>query len=216
MLDIQFIRDNSELVKKTTKDKNHNPVVVDNLLVADGKRRELIQKVEAIREERNKLNELLKKDQTPELIEKSKELKNTLQYLEPELKQIETTYADLMLQVPNVPLEEVPVGKDETGNVVVREWGVKPDFKFKPADHIELGTKNHWLDLERGAKVAGFRGYYLQGDAVLLQLRLMQYALDKFVKTGFTPIIPPVVDNRQAFVNTGHFPWGEKEAYKLA
>jgi len=216
MLDIQFIRDNTELVKKATKNKNHNPTVVDNLLVADNKRRELIQKVETIRSERNALNELLKKNRTDELIEKSNKLKTTLQTLEPDLKQVETTYADLMLQIPNVPLYEVPVGKDETGNVVVREWGKKPTFKFKALDHVELGTKNHWLDLERGSKVAGYRGYYLQGEAVLLQLRLMQYALNKFIQNGYAPIIPPVVDNRQAFINTGHFPWGEKEAYKLA
>jgi len=216
MLDIQFIRDNAELVKKSAKNKNQNPAVVDNLLEVDLKRRELIGKVENIRAERNGLNNELKKARTDELISQSKALKTKLESLEPELRQTEEAFADLMLQVPNVTLPEVPVGKDSTGNVVVREWGKKPTFKFTPLDHVALGTKNGWLDLERGSKVAGFRGYFLQGEAALLQIKLMQYALNKFVAKGYTPLIPPVIDTRQAFINTGHLPWGEKETYKLA
>lgn len=216
MLDIQFIRDHAELVKENTRHKNQNPAVVDNLLAADAKRRELIIQAETIRGERNKLNNELKKGRTDELISRSKDLKLKLAGIEPDLKLAEETYADLMLQIPNVVLPEVPVGKDETGNVVVREWGKKPKFSFTPKDHVELGIQNGWLDLERGAKVAGFRGYYLKGEAALLQVKLMQYALHKFVENGYTPLIPPVVDKRQAFVNTGHFPWGEKETYRLA
>lgn len=216
MLDIQFIRDNAELVKQNAKNKNQNPAVVDNLLSADTTRRRLIAQAEKIRAERNQLNEKLKKGRTDELIGQSKALKAELETVEPALKQAEEVYADLMLQIPNVVLPEVPVGKDEKGNIVVREWGKKPQFDFTPKDHLELGTKNGWLDLDRGAKVAGFRGYYLKGEAALLQVKLMQYALRKFVEKGYTPLIPPVVDKRQAFVNTGHFPWGEQETYKLA
>lgn len=216
MLDIQYIRDNAEKVKASTKNKNYNPAVVDNLLAADIKRRDLIAKVEAIRGERNKLNDELKKARTDALIAKSKSLKLELDNLEPELKTVEASYADLMLQIPNVALDDVPVGKDSTGNVVVREWGTKPKFKFTPKDHVALGVGNGWLDLDRGSKVAGYRGYYLKGEAALLQIRLMQYALNKFIAKGYTPLITPAIDNRQAFINTGHFPWGEKEAYKLA
>ena len=216
MLDIQYIRDNAELVKTSAKNKNANPAVVDNLLAVDVKRRELIGKVEIIRAERNKLNDQLKTARTDELITKSKELKVELENIEPELKQLETSFADLMLQIPNVALPEVPVGKDETGNIVVKEWGTKPKFDFTPKDHVAIAQQNGWLDLERGSKVAGYRGYYLKNDAALLQIRLMQYALKKFVGKGYTPIIPPVVDNRQSFVNAGQFPWHEDEAYKLA
>ncbi len=216
MLDIQYIRDNAELVKTSAKNKNQNPAVVDNLLAVDAKRRELIIKSEKIRGERNKLNDQLKKERTEELKAQSLKLKTELNNIEPELKQVETSFADLMFQIPNVALPEVPVGKDETGNVVVREWGKKPKFDFTPKDHIALAEKNDWLDLGRGSKVAGYRGYYLKNDAALLQIRLMQYALKKFIEKGFTPLIPPVVDKRQAFINTGHFPWGEKETYRLA
>jgi len=216
MLDIQFIRDNAQAVKANAKNKNLNPDVVDNLLSIDSKRRDLIGKVETIRAERNRLNDELKKTRTDELIAKSKELKQALELLEPELKQLESAYIDLMLQVPNMALSDVPVGKDETGNIVVREWGTKPQFTFKPKDHVEIATQNGWLDLERGSKVAGYRGYYLKGEAAILQIRLMQYALNKFIGHGYIPMITPILDNRQAFVNSGHFPWGEKEAYKLS
>lgn len=216
MLDIQYIRDNPDAVKQGAVNKNLDPSVVDNLLEVDEKRRDLIGKVESIRAKRNELNTKLKLERTDELINSSKELKKELETLEPNLREAETEYADLMLRIPNVPMKEVPVGKDESGNVVVREWGEKPNFGFEPKDHIELGKKNGWLDLDRGSKVAGFRGYYLTGDAALLQVKLMQYALNKFVGNGYTPVIPPVVDKRQAFVNTGHFPWGEPETYKLA
>lgn len=216
MLDIQFIRDNADTVKKSTKNKNKNPDVVDNLLSVDSKRRELIVKAEALRAERNKLNDQLKIARSDELIAKSKELKTKLENIEPELKHVEEQFSDLMLQVPNIVLDEVPVGKDENENVVVREWGEKRTFDFTPKDHVAIAEQNGWLDLDRGSKVAGYRGYYLKGDAALLQIKLMQYALNKFVSKGYVPMIPPIVDNRQAFVNTGHFPWGEKETYKLS
>ncbi|GAB4027888.1 MAG: serine--tRNA ligase [Candidatus Microgenomates bacterium] len=216
MLDIQYIRDNADTVKKSTKNKNKNPDVVDNLLSVDSKRRELIVKSEAIRAERNKLNTQLKNARTDELITKSRELKTELENIEPELKLVEEQFADLMLQIPNVVLDDVPVGKDEKENVVVKEWGEKRSFTFTPKDHVAIAEQNGWLDLDRGSKVAGYRGYYLKGDAVLLQIKLMQYALNKFVGKGYVPMIPPIIDNRQAFINTGHFPWGEKETYKLS
>jgi len=216
MLDIQFIRDNAKTTRDACTSKGLNPDVVDNLLTMDKKRRELIQDVEKVRAERNQLNDSLKKSRTPELINESKSLKAKLADIEPELKQVENSYADLMLQIPNIPLDEVPVGEDESGNVIVREWGDKRKFEFDPKDHIELGTQNGWLDLERGSKVAGYRGYFLTGEAVFLQQKLMDFALHHFADKGYTPVIPPVVDKRSAFVNTGHFPWGESEAYKLS
>ena len=215
MLDIQYIRDNAEAVKTSAKNKNANPAVVDNLLEVDKKRRELIGKAEVVRAARNKLNDQLKTARTDVLIAKSKELKLALEDIEPELKQLESAFTDLMFQIPNVALPEVPVGKDESANVVVKEWGEKPKFDFTPLDHIAIAGKNDWLDLGRGSKVAGYRGYYLKNDAVLLQIRLMQYALKKFIDKGYTPLIPPVVNNRQAFVNASQFPWHEDEAYRL-
>ncbi len=216
MLDLKFIRENADLVKAATKNKNLNPEVVDRVLQTDARRRDLIQQIEAFRAQRNELNEKLKISRSPDLIDLSVDLKTKLQDLEPQLRQVDTALDDLLLQVPNVTLPEVPVGKDSSGNQKIKQVGQKPIFSFKPLDHIELGTSLNILDLERGTKVAGFRGYFLKNDGVRLQLALMQFALDKLSGKGFTPMIPPVIDRRQAFVNTGHFPWGESESYKLS
>lgn len=216
MLDIAFIRENPDKVKEGIKNKNLNPDIVDAVLKSDSRRRDLIGQIESIRAERNKLNDALKSARTPELISRSSELKQKLQDLEPELKKTEEEYDSLMLQVPGIPLEEVPVGKDSTGNVVVRTWGDIPKLNFTPKTHIELGESLNLLDVDRGSKVAGFRGYYLKNDAVMLQFALMQYTLQKFIAKGYTPVTPPVILKRRAFLNTGHFPWGEKETYKFA
>lgn len=215
MLDITFIRENAEVVKAAAKNKGLNPEVVDRVLALDQDRRELLTKVQAVREQRNKLNDQLKQERTEALIAESQGLKQELADLEPSLKQVEGQYMDLMLQIPNVPDKSVPVGADETGNVTVRSWGEKPEFDFEVKDHVELGTSLDILDLERGSKVAGFRGYFLKNQGVLMHYGVMRYALEKLINKGFITMLPPVVDRKEAFVNSGHFPWGESEAYAL-
>jgi len=215
MLDINLIRNKPELIKVACKNKNLNPTLVGNLLEVDTKRRDLIAQIDSLRQEKNLLNDKLKKNRTKPLLSLASKLKEKLKNLEPQLRQVESSYYDLMLQIPNIPLEEVPVGKNESGNQTIKMQGKKPKFDFVPKDHVQLGLNLGLFDLDRGAKVAGFRGYYLTGDAVMLQMAIMQYALQKLIIKGFTPIIPPVVNKRSAFINTGHMPWGEKEAYKL-
>lgn len=215
MLDIQFIRDHVEQVKQTALHKNLDPSVVDTLLAIDAKRRHLMTQAQEIRAARNKLNEQLKTTRTPELIQQSQRHKAQLAELEQQLKQVEADYNHYLLQIPNVTLDEVPVGPDSSGNQVVRVVGKKPNFDFTPKDHIQLGTELDLLDLDRGSKVAGYRGYYLKNQAVMLQFGLMHYALDKLVAKGFTPMIPPIIDRKQAFINSGHMPWGEAEAYTV-
>ncbi len=215
MLDLQFIRDNPDLVKAAAQNKNLNPAVVDEVLRLDQEHRKLMVVSQEIRAKRNKLNDELKQQRTPELIEQSRQLKQDLDNVEPQLKQVEENLDALLYQVPNVTLPEVPVGKDATGNVMVREWGTKPAFDFEAKEHFELGLGLDILDLDRGSKVAGFRGYFLKNQAVMLQFGLMRFAVDRLVAKGFIPMIPPVVDRREAFVNTGHFPWGEAETYAL-
>jgi seryl-tRNA synthetase len=215
MLDIAYIRENPDKVKQGITNKNYNPDVVDKLLAEDSKRRDFIGQIELIRAERNKLNDELKSVRTPALMTKSGELKEKLQSLEPKLREIEEQYNSLMLQIPGVPLDEVPVGKDSTGNVVVRTWGKVPELSFTPKTHIELGESLNIIDIERGSKIAGFRGYFLKNEAVMLQFALMQYTLQKFISKGYTPVTPPVILKKRAFINTGHFPWGEKETYKF-
>jgi seryl-tRNA synthetase len=215
MLDIQYIRDNSEQVRQAAMHKNLNPAVVDEVLRLDQERRKLMTDAQTIRSERNKLNDQLKTARTPELITQSQTLKAKLADIEPQLKQLDQNFATLMLQIPNVTLDEVPAGKDSSGNQEVRKMGTKPTYNFEPKNHIDLGLDLDIIDIDRGSKVAGYRGYFLKNEAVMLQFALMRYALDKLTQKGFCPIIPPVIDRKEAFINTGHFPWGEMESYAL-
>lgn len=218
MLDIQFIRENPEKVKKAIVDKQLPPrvntEVVDRILELDERRRKLIAEAEATRRARNELAKTLKTSRSDIDVRKGRELKKKLADVEPELKRTETALRELILTVPGVPADDVPIGKNEKDNVVVRTVGEKPKFDFEPKDHIELGESLDILDIDRGAKVAGFRGYYLKNEGAMMHLGLMHYGLDKLRSKGFTPMAPPVLDLPRALVNTGHFPWGAVDVYK--
>lgn len=216
MLDINFIRENKEKIKQACKNKNLDPSVVDQLLEADEKRRKLLAKIQEIRTERNKFEKVLHGKPDKKTIERGKKFKNELNKLEPELKAIETEYQKLLYQIPNPPADDIPIGKDASGNAVVKKWGQIPKFNFVSKDHIQLGQELDLIDFKRGVKVAGFRGYFLKNEAVLLHLGLIFYALEKLITKGFTPIISPVLAKDFCFVNSGHFPWGEKETYQTS
>ncbi len=215
MLDINFIRENADKVKAAAKNKNRNADAVDRVIALDGERRKLITTIESIRGERNRLNDQLKVGRTDELIAKSTQLKSQLQDLEPQLREVEKTFDEMMLQIPNIPFDEVPVGKDESENKTIKNWGDIPKFNFKPKTHIEIAKELDLIDFDRGSKVAGFRGYFLKNEAVMLQFALMNYTLQKFISKGFTPFVPPVILKKRNFVNTGHFPWSEQDVYKF-
>lgn len=217
MLDIQLIREYPEKVKQTIRDKGLeeriNPQVVDRILELDQKRRELISQVEEIRRERNELAKKLESKRADSDVQKGRELKEKLQDLQPELKRTEEAFQELMLMVPAVPHPDVPVGKDEKDNKVVREWREPRKEKwFK--DHLKLGKELDLLDLDRGVKVSGFRGYFLKNEAVMMQLGLLRLGIDRLKEKGFVPMIPPVLNLARSLVNTGHFPWGRDDIYK--
>lgn len=218
MLDIQFIRDHPDKVKQAIIDKQLpprvNPEVVDRILELDEKRRQLIQDSEAVRRERNELAERLHASRSEADIARGRELKEKLGGLEPELRRTEEALDELMLMVPGIPAKDVPVGKNAADNQVVRSWGEQPAFDFEPKDHIQLGESLDILDLQRGSKVAGFRGYYLKNQAAVMHLGLMRYGFEKLRQKGFTLMIPPILDLPRSLVNTGHFPWGEVDVYK--
>ena len=136
MLDIQFIREHAKEVKKAAQDKQLDANLIDKVLKVDEDRRELINKVDKLRAEKNKL--------TKEDRERGRAIKAELKEIEPQLRDIEEKFTDLMYQVPNLPAKDVPIGEDETGNKVVKTWGDKPTFDFKPQPHHKLAQK---LDL---------------------------------------------------------------------
>jgi seryl-tRNA synthetase len=209
MLDIQFIRENTEKVKKGIADKQSDPSSVDKLLELDGVRRKLIVEVEELRAKRNKVAE-------EKNIEEGKKIKAELKGKEPELEKIQKEFEELLAQVPNIPSEKAPVGKSEKDNVEVRKWGEPKKFDFKPLDHLELGKKLGILDFETGAKVAGSQFYFWYADGARLELALIQYAFEVLSKEGFLPVITPDVAKSRYYLGTGYLPKGnEAQTYEI-
>jgi seryl-tRNA synthetase len=209
MLDINFIRDNVEIIKEAAR-KKRVEVDLDNLLKVDERRRELIQEIETKKAKQNKTTDQIPLEQDldkkRELIESMKVLKGEIQELEEKIKPILDEWRTLMLKIPNVPDMAVPEGEGEEDNVVIKEWGKKPEFTFEPKDHIELMTSLNMVDFERGTKIHGFRGYVLQNDGALLSWAIWRLAQDFFLGKGFQPFLPPVIVRKQFLYGTGHLP----------
>ena len=219
MLDIKFIRENKEYVKDGAVKKQYDPKIVDKVLELDEKLRDLRMVVEDLRAKRNKVSgEVANEKDTVkkrELIAGTATLKSELQLKEEELKKLEGEFKEKMLWVPNPPDEDVPVWKDETGNVEVKKWGSLPHFDSPIKDHVELGESLGLLDLERGAKIGGFRGYFLKNDLFLLEQAILNFAMKHMIQKGFTPMSVPWLVNKEALIGTGYFPWGEEDHYKV-
>lgn len=211
MLSTDFIRNNKEKVIQAAKNKNRK-VDIEGIIKLDDERRDYIQKIQVLREERNKAG---KTKPTPEIIARGKEIKEELKKLEDDLAKKEVELEKLLSYVPNVPLDEVPVGQDETGNVEVRKWGKLPTMDFEPKSHIDLGLSLDLFDLERGVKTSGFRGYFLKNQAAQLHVAILFYVFQKLVKKGYTPIIAPAIVKSFTLFGSGHFPWGKDEVYQL-
>ncbi|MFH2118714.1 MAG: serine--tRNA ligase [Candidatus Paceibacterota bacterium] len=219
MLDINYIRENAEIVRKACQNKQLDSSLVDQVLAVDESRRELMVEVQALRQQTNENAEAVKQQvangQKPseEAIARGKEIKEKLKAIEPQLKEVEEKFTELMLAVPNVPAGDVPVGKDETGNQVLRQEGNLPKFDFEPKPHQELMEALDMLDTKRAVRIAGFRAYFLKNNGLLLERALMDYALDLMIEHGFTAMNAPVLVGKEAMVGTGYFPWGEEDHY---
>ena len=168
MMDIKFIRENEELMKKVIKNKK-SKVSLAGLLDLDEKRRDLIAKSEGLKANLNKRS---KTKPGPEEIKELKKIGDEIKAIAEELSLVEKEYNDLMLLVPNVYSDDTPVGNDETSNKEILKWGKLPKFNFEPKDHVSLGKELNILDLEAGTKTAGYRGYYLKNEAVLLHFAI--------------------------------------------
>ena len=199
--------------------KKHIEFDVEKLIVLDDKRRELLVSIEKKRAEQNDVSEkivqLLDQSQKTEMIKKMQVLKSDLQKEEEELKSVMHEWQVLMVSVPNIPDMSVPEGDTDTDNKEIKVWGDIPKFDFEPKSHIELMTNLGMLDLERGTKVAGFRGYFLKGDGARLQFALWQFVQDFFFnKKDFVPMIVPSLLKRELLLGTGYIPQGEEDLYK--
>ena len=215
MLDIQFIREHAQTLRQSVQEKQLNPEIVDSILVADDRRRELIAQVEELRAKANAHAKSIQGHKpSPEEIEIGRGFKAQLQNVEPQLEQAEATFKTLMYQMPNPAAPDVPVGKDESENTVVKTWGAVPQFSFTPKTHDILAGELDLLDNERAVRIAGRRSFFTKNDLVLLEYGLLTYALKHMVRKGFTPMTVPWMVNDDALWGTGYFPWGMEDHYE--
>ncbi|MEJ0053110.1 MAG: serine--tRNA ligase [bacterium] len=216
MLDIHFIRENADLIKAGAR-KKRIAVDIDRLLAVDEERKSIRQRMDEKKAEQNRMSNTIALAQGPEraaLIEGMRHVKEGFQELEEKYKTVMEEWQKLMLLVPNIPDMSVPEGESDADNAEVKKWGEIPQFGFEPKGHVELMEALGMADFERGAKVAGFRGYFLKGDGVLLANALSQLALKHFLAKGFEPMIVPSLVRREAFMGTGYLPQGEEDLYK--
>ena len=208
MLDIKFIRENPDKVKKGCQAKQAK-VNIDKLLATDKKRREVLQALEDMRAQKNKatkeISQIKDDKERKKIILKMKELDGNSDRLNKSLKELEGEFNNLMLQIPNLPQEDVPVGKEDRGNVVLKEIGEKPKFKFKFKDYLTLAENLDLIDVKRAAKTSGSRFGFLKNEAVLLEFALINLAFDNLRKENFRPVLPPVMLKTEMARGTGYF-----------
>lgn len=204
MLDINFIRENKDLVKKGVADKGFDISLVDEVLELDEKRRKLILSIEQLRVRRNKIASEKK------FSEEGKIIKEQLKDKEPELEKATEEYLENLQKIPNLPSEKAPIGKNDKDNIEVRKWGIPTKFNFEPKDHLELGKSLGILDFETGAKVTGSQFFFLYGDGALLELALTRFAFEKLSKFGFLPVITPDLAKSRYYLGTGYMPKGDE------
>jgi seryl-tRNA synthetase len=222
MLDIKFIRENAELVQEGAKKKKID-FDVQKLLEVDDKRKSLGQRIEEKRATQNKVSEDVARAiqsgdaaEKERLIKEMQPLKEEMQKLEEELKVVMTEWQKLMVAVPNIPDVSVPDGDDDNANVETKTFGEIPKFDFVPKDHVELMEKLDLADFETGAKVAGFRGYFLKNEGAELEMAIMQLTVDLFRKnhSDYSLMIVPSLVKRESLIGTGYLPQAEEEIYK--
>lgn len=207
MLDIQFIRENPQKVKEAATAKNMS-VDIDKLLTLDKKRRQLLAEVEKLRMARNETAAQMKSGTpSPELIAEGRRIKETLTELESELEPTETEFITLLNEVPNIFSEDTPIGGEEA-NKPVAHWGEAHKKHVK--DHLTWLEQRDLVDFERGAKVSGSKFYFSKGDLASLEIALNQYALQKGIQHGFTPMLVPNMVNSEVIGGTGYAPRGEE------
>ena len=208
MIDLKKVRDDIEGYKKICEYKNKK-IDVERILAKDDQRKELQLKVDTMKFQQKQLWE--KKD-----FEWAKALKGEIQWLEDQYKLLVEEVNKDMLTMPNTALHaDVPIGKDESENVVVKNFGEVPTFDFETKDHLTLMKQHDMVDVERGVKLAWARSYFLKWDGMLLEQAVLQYTLKKLVERWFTPMNVPNIVNPECLVGTGYFPGGEEDAYRM-
>jgi len=197
---------------------------LDELIGVDQRRRELNTHVDAIRADQNKLSGEIEEaaragkagePEFAELRERSSTLKSELKDLEPQLDQLDQRRDELLVSLPNLPEPEAPDGETDDDNVTLREVGERTEFAFEPLDHLELGQRHGWIEMEAAARTSGSRFAYLLGDLVMVELALVRFAMELIRAEGFEPTVPPVLVREPALFGTGVFPGDREMIYEV-
>jgi len=218
MLDIRFIRENAETVRKMMEDRNTEGEL-DEFLDSDREFREVVEEVNSLKHEKNVVSKEISKEKDLEkkkdLINRMKEVNTRLKDLDISSKDLDQKRNDTRLTIPNMPLKDVPIGADESDNRELSTWGDPRELPFEPKDHSTLGKDLDIIDLERGAKIAGSGFYLLKGDGARLERALVNFMMDIHREQGYTEIWPPAVCNSASMTGTGQLPKFEDDMYKL-
>ncbi len=219
MLDLKFIRENAKAVQENCRNRGVEADVGLVVELAD-RRSALIQELNELKQEQNRIAKSIGQERDPTAREKlivgSREMKQEIPAKETELHEIEERLRDEQLKIPNMTHPDSPIGRDDSENVEIRRSGEIPDFSFEPKDHVELGESLGIIDFEAGAKTTGSKFYFLRGDAVLLELGLIRYALELLAGYGYEPTITPDLARDEALVGTGFIPRGpETQIYSV-
>src|SRR5215210_7840008 len=219
LLDLKFIRENAEVVEENARNRGVDADVGLVVELAD-RRSALIQELNELRQRQNEMAKSIGRERDDEargrLIEESRAMKERLPSREEELREVEEKLREEQLKIPNMTHPDSPIGKDDTENVEIRHWGEIPDYPFEPKDHVELGETLGIIDFDAGAKTTGSKFYFLRGDAVLLELGLIRYALNIIMERGYSPTITPDLARDKMLVGTGFIPRGpETQIYSV-
>lgn len=222
MLDIRLVREQTETVTTSLKNRGEDITILDTFLVIEEKRRELLKAVEEQRQHRNRLSGevgKLKKSgkDASGILTEAKKISDDIAEKEHELKELEHTSLKELLIIPNVPHETVPTGKDETENVEIRSHGEVPRFSFDPLNHWDIGENLGILDFERAGKIAGARFALYKGPGARLERSLINFMLDLHTaEAGFVEVFPPIIVNRESMTGTGQLPKFEDDLFKVS
>jgi seryl-tRNA synthetase len=220
VLDIKYVRDNIDLLKDALR-KRKNDMSLSELLEWEQKRRDLIKEVEDLRNRRNMVSgkiARLKRDKkdASALVSEMKEVSEKIKSLDGELKQTDESISAILLMIPNIPHESVPVGSDETENKEVRRWATPREFDFTPLNHWDIGETLGILDFDRASKIAGARFSLMKGLGAKLERALMNFMLDTNTAKGYLEVFPPILVNRESMTGTGQLPKFEMELFRTA
>ena len=222
MLDIKLIRENPDRVKQAMKNRNGDyDEIIDRVLACDEKRRELNSKADALKAKQNQASKhipQIKKQggDVSAILAEMNEIKAEIKGMDAEIAQVEAEQKELILSIPNIPNETVPIGKSDADNVEIRRWGEPKQFDFEPKAHWDIGKDLGILDPETAGKVTGARFHFYKGLGARLERSIYNFFLNTHTEHGYTEVFPPYMVNRASMTGTGQLPKFEEDAFKVS